>query len=118
MAEKSGTETFADRLQALRERAGLTQYRLAQLSGITKQTLSRLELGKTQPTWDTVQTLAAALQVDVGAFVTHSSKTPDEAPPSRPRGRPPKDDAPPATPSTPPAAELEEAAKEKRSGGS
>jgi len=83
-------ETFASRLQTLRERAGFTQYRLAQLSGVSKQTLSRLEMGTTQPSWDTVQALARGLGVEVGAFAIESA-APVPVEPARPRGRPRKD---------------------------
>src|SRR5689334_10561719 len=51
---------FAEKLAAARERVGISQYRLAQLSGISKQTVSKLELGTTQPSWETVQALAGA----------------------------------------------------------
>src|SRR5262245_21398525 len=62
------THVFAERLRQLREKAGLSQYALSQLSGLTKQALSRLELGEREPTWDTVQQLAAALGVSTEAF--------------------------------------------------
>jgi transcriptional regulator with XRE-family HTH domain len=83
-------ETFASRLQDLRESAGLSQYRLAQLSAVSKQTLSRLELGTAQPSWDTVQALARGLGIDVGAFVIDKT-APVPADPARPRGRPRKE---------------------------
>src|SRR5437870_4807619 len=93
---------FADRLRSIRERAGISQYRLAQLSGITKQSLSRLELGETQPSWDTVQKLAIALGVDCQEFIDPSLRTPSKQSPARPRGRPSK-----AAPATAPATDLE-----------
>jgi transcriptional regulator with XRE-family HTH domain len=62
-------ETFADRLRALREQAGVSQYRLAFWTGLPRQTLSRLEQGAVQPSWATVQALAKALEVPVQAFV-------------------------------------------------
>jgi transcriptional regulator with XRE-family HTH domain len=68
MARKKRKETFADRLRALRLQAGITQYRLAKLSGLTNQGVSRLEKGG-QPSWATVQKLAGALGVEVTAFV-------------------------------------------------
>jgi transcriptional regulator with XRE-family HTH domain len=80
---------FADRLKSLRESAGLSQYALAQRSGLTKQALSRLELGEREPTWATVQLLAAALGVDCREFVDPGLKPPAPEPP-RPRGRPRK----------------------------
>jgi transcriptional regulator with XRE-family HTH domain len=67
-------ETFADRLRSLREGAGISQYRLAKRSGLTKQTISRLELGEGAPTWDSVQALARALAVGVEAFVIADAK--------------------------------------------
>jgi transcriptional regulator with XRE-family HTH domain len=82
--------TFAERLRGLRENAGLSQYALAKKSGLTKQALSRLELGEREPTWQTVQLLAAALGVDCRAFVDPGLQPPPEEP-ARPRGRPRKD---------------------------
>jgi transcriptional regulator with XRE-family HTH domain len=86
---KSKQNAFAERLRTLRESAGLSQYRLAQLSGITKQSLSRLELGQGQPTFETVLALARGLGVEVGAFAYPLEDTP-EAEAVRPRGRPPR----------------------------
>ncbi len=93
--------TFAGRLKALRVAAGLSQYALAQRSGLTKQALSRLELGEREPTWATVQLLAAALAVDFREFADPNVRPPSETevPPRRPRGRPRKEraaDLPPA----------------------
>jgi transcriptional regulator with XRE-family HTH domain len=95
MADKSNS--FAARLQALREAAGLSQYALAKKSGLTKQAMSRLELGENEPTWQTVQLLAAALEVDCSAFVDPDLRLPEESP-ARPRGRPRKTGTPPAEP--------------------
>jgi transcriptional regulator with XRE-family HTH domain len=61
-------ETFATRLTALRKAAGMSQYRLAKESGVSKQTLSGLELGLNEPSWATVQRIAAALGTDCRAF--------------------------------------------------
>jgi transcriptional regulator with XRE-family HTH domain len=85
--------TFADRLRACRQGKALSQYALAKRSGLTKQALSRLELGQRDPTWTTVQLLAAALGVSCEAFTV-----PVELPvvvPARP-GRPPRAEARPA----------------------
>jgi transcriptional regulator with XRE-family HTH domain len=91
-------ETFADRLKSLRERTGVSQYRLAQLAGLAKQTVSRLELGQIRPSWETVQALARGLGVEVGAFVTDQGAPAEQPPPAKPRGRPRKagTEAPPA----------------------
>ena len=40
----------------------MTQYRLAQVSGVEQTTISQLELGKVRdPRWSTISALAAAL---------------------------------------------------------
>lgn len=77
---------FADRLRQLREAAGLSQYRLAQLAGLNKQTLSRLEKTDSDPTWTTVVKLAHALGVaitefDFDPFADTSGSEPPETPP-------------------------------------
>ena len=101
--------TFADRLRFLREREGISPYRLAQLSGISKQALYRLEAGDTQPAWETVQRLAKALGVDYQELADPNLEIPAPQTPERSRGRPPK-----ATPATPPAEDLEATAKKTR----
>jgi transcriptional regulator with XRE-family HTH domain len=68
MGRKKQKETFADRLRALRGAAGVSQYRLAKDTGLSAQTMSRLEKGA-KPSWETVQLLAKALGVSVEAFV-------------------------------------------------
>lgn len=46
----------------LRQQARITQYRLAQLSGVEQTTISQIELGKVRdPRWSTISALAAAL---------------------------------------------------------
>jgi len=48
----------------LRAQSGITQYRLAKLSGVEQTTISQLELGKVRdPRWSTISALAAALNV-------------------------------------------------------
>ncbi len=66
---RNTTLHFANRLHLLRERAGLSQYALAKLSGLSKQALSNLELGHREPNWNTVQRLAAALCVSCDLFI-------------------------------------------------
>src|SRR5438105_2528705 len=63
-----GRTMFADCLRSLREKAGISQYRLAKQSGVSKQMVSLLELGGTQPSWETVQRLANTLGVDCRSF--------------------------------------------------
>ena len=87
---KETSATFADRLRALREAKGISSYALANLTGLTKQSLSQLERGESQPSWQTVQLLAAALGVDCTAFADPGVKPPAPAE-AKPRGRPRKD---------------------------
>jgi len=91
---------FTRQLTALREAAGLSQYELAKRSGLTKQAISRLELGNQGPAWETVQRLAVALGVDCRAFADPTLQMPEQpaAPPRR--GRPPKRPVEPASAST------------------
>jgi transcriptional regulator with XRE-family HTH domain len=77
-------ETFADRLASLRRAAGISQYRLSQISGVAKQTLSKLEMGETAPSWVTVQLLAKALGVSCEAFMTDDVQPPEPPPVKRP----------------------------------
>jgi transcriptional regulator with XRE-family HTH domain len=83
--------TFAECLRQLREAADLTQYALAKRTGLSKQALSRLEMGEREPTWTTVQKLALALGVDCRQFVDPTLTLPATEPtpgPGRPRKQP------------------------------
>jgi transcriptional regulator with XRE-family HTH domain len=82
--------SFARRLLDLREAAGLSQYELARRAGLTRQALSLLELGEREPSWTTVQRLAAGLKVDCRSFVDENLSSPPEQP-AKLRGRPRKE---------------------------
>ncbi len=56
------------RLRALRNEQNLSMRALAELSGLNVNTLSLIENGKTSPSVSTLQQLAAALKVPIGAF--------------------------------------------------
>jgi transcriptional regulator with XRE-family HTH domain len=101
-----GQTSFAQKLQRLREAAGLSQYALAKRSGVSKQALSKLEMGEREPTWATVQKLALALSVGCQEFLDPGVIIPTaaESAPGK-RGRPPK-----ALPAPSPAGELEQEA--------
>ncbi len=58
------------RLRVLRERAGLTQLALSSASGVTNDTICRLELGRRAPQAATIDRLARALAVEPVRFVT------------------------------------------------
>jgi transcriptional regulator with XRE-family HTH domain len=83
---------FAERLRTLRERQGIpSAYALAKITGLTKQAVSLLELGRSDPSWSTVQLLALALDVDTSEFIDPDLDLP-EVEEARPRGRPRKEE--------------------------
>lgn len=62
--------------RALREHAGITQYRLAKLSGVEQTTISQLELGKVRdPRWSTISALATALNASPGTVAKAIAET-------------------------------------------
>lgn len=77
--------TFGEKLKSLRAEKGLTQAQLAELADTARESIARLETGSYEPSWKTVQDLAAALGVDCTAFS-------DAGPPAtttKPSGRKP-----------------------------
>jgi DNA-binding XRE family transcriptional regulator len=85
--------TFGERLQQLREKAGLTQERLAEVSGVNVWTIRNYEQGRREPNLKVAIDLARAIGATVEAFADCSG--PDESEsdqplPKRARGRPPK----------------------------
>ena len=60
--------TFAERLKALREAAGMNQAALAKASGVSFQAISKFERGDREPSWGIVRKLARALSVSLGDF--------------------------------------------------
>ena len=66
--KKPGGPGFGDRLRELRLKKGLTVTELAELSGMTQPTISRLETGGRSPSWETVIRLAEALGVPTDSF--------------------------------------------------
>lgn len=65
---KSAPDSFAARLAALLRGAGLSAYRLAQLSGLSQQALSKLLSGKSAPSLETARRLCKALGVSLSHF--------------------------------------------------
>lgn len=61
--------TFRQRMRAARASAGLTQDELAELAGVTLQTVSRIECGRRDPTIKTLRELARALRVSVAWLI-------------------------------------------------
>ena len=57
------------RLKRLRANRKMSQAALAEKSGVSREYIARLELGQQDPTLGTMQKLAKALKVAVGALV-------------------------------------------------
>jgi transcriptional regulator with XRE-family HTH domain len=60
---------MAKRLRQLRDDRGLSQRALAKKAGISREYLARLETGRQDPTLSTLEKIAKALKVKVGAIV-------------------------------------------------
>lgn len=58
-----------ERLKALRIRRALTQEELAQIAGLSKNAVNRLEVGKAEPRMSTLRKLAKALNVDPSELI-------------------------------------------------
>jgi transcriptional regulator with XRE-family HTH domain len=87
---KKKRETFGARLVRLREAAGVSQYALAKMTGLTRQSLSYLETEGGDPGWDTVQRLAKALGLSCEAFEDEGLTLPEYKrgkPGPKPRGK-------------------------------
>lgn len=72
-------ETIAGNIRSLRKGRGMTLQNLADLTGLTKGYLSKVERGLKSPPFSTLNQLAAALQVDV-AFLLREGPDQDSDP--------------------------------------
>jgi transcriptional regulator with XRE-family HTH domain len=88
MAKKKTTD-FAARLRELRTKAGLSQAVLAERAGLHLHGITKLEQGEREPSWATVQALAAALEVTCEAFTGELRSSGGDAKPSRVRPKKP-----------------------------
>lgn len=110
--EEQGLPPFAVKLKALREAAGLTQAQLAERTGLHLGAIFKLEQGRREPAWETVQVIARALGTNCLAFA--SDDTLDAAPPVSPS----KGEKAPGKPATGRTAEGEgEASGKGKKGG-
>ena len=62
-------QTVADRLVALRAERGFSQARLAELAGVDRKTINRIENGHFSPALDTLVRLGVALGVKPSDFL-------------------------------------------------
>ncbi|WP_284310882.1 helix-turn-helix domain-containing protein [Labrys miyagiensis] len=66
------TAVFSRNLRLLRNRAGLTQEQLADLAGLDRNYIGKLEREANSPTLDTIETIAISLQVEVEMLLDHT----------------------------------------------
>jgi transcriptional regulator with XRE-family HTH domain len=78
-------DTFSSVLKRLRAKGGLSQMDLAVKAGLNLFTVAKLEQGQREPTWATVQALAAALGVSCEAFVIGPQPGPEGEGPRQPK---------------------------------
>ncbi|HUW65453.1 MAG TPA: helix-turn-helix transcriptional regulator [Spirochaetia bacterium] len=60
---------ITNRIIELRQARGYSTTKLASLAGIAQSTLREIEIGKTSPTWDTIQKVCKALDIGVATLV-------------------------------------------------
>jgi len=65
---------FGKRLKELRMSKGLTQEQLAEKAGVSADFISLIERGYRAPSFETIQMLAKALQVQESSFFTVSKQ--------------------------------------------
>ncbi|MGA1257231.1 MAG: helix-turn-helix transcriptional regulator [Ilumatobacteraceae bacterium] len=68
-ASSASAQTVADRLMALREERGLSQARLAELAGVDRKTINRIENGHFSPSLDTLTRLSVVLKCRLADLV-------------------------------------------------
>jgi len=68
-ASSTSARTVADRLMALRAEGGLSQARLAELAGVDRKTINRIENGHFSPSLDTLTRLSVVLKCRLADLV-------------------------------------------------
>ena len=68
-ASSTSAQTVADRLMELREERGLSQARLAELAGVDRKTINRIENGHFSPSLDTLTRLSVVLKCRLADLV-------------------------------------------------
>ena len=67
--------SFGDRLSALRQECGYSQFQLASLIGVSDKAVSKWETGASKPRMKTCQRLASVLGVDLGDLFSQDGHT-------------------------------------------
>jgi len=68
-ASSQSAQTVADRLIALRDERGFSQARLAELAGVDRKTINRIENGHFSPSLDTLTRLSVVLKCRLSDLV-------------------------------------------------
>ena len=68
-ASSTSAQTVADRFMALRAERGLSQARLAELAGVDRKTINRIENGHFSPSLDTLTRLSVVLKCRLADLV-------------------------------------------------
>lgn len=65
---------FGSRVYELRTRAGLTQEQLASMSGVSNDTISRIERGSRSPSFEVLERLSSAFNIEVRELFNFSGR--------------------------------------------
>ena len=68
-ASSASAQTVADQLMELRAERGLSQARLAELAGVDRKTINRIENGHFSPSLDTITRLSVVLKCRLSDLV-------------------------------------------------
>ena len=68
-ASSASAQTVADQLMALRAERGLSPARLAELAGVDRKTINRIENGHFSPSLDTITRLSVVLKCRLSDLV-------------------------------------------------
>jgi len=68
-ASSASAQTVADQLMALRAERGFSQARLAELAGVDRKTINRIENGHFSPSLDTITRLSVVLKCRLSDLV-------------------------------------------------
>jgi putative transcriptional regulator len=68
-ASSASAQTVADQLMTLRAERGLSQARLAELAGVDRKTINRIENGHFSPSLDTITRLSVVLKCRLSDLV-------------------------------------------------
>lgn len=88
----------AERLAALRKRAGLSQGDVAERLNVSRQAVSRWEMGFTVPSTDNLSHLGRLYGVTLDELLSYSAALPPEKPQEEAPAQQPKAEAPAPTP--------------------